>query len=184
MWVHKEQDIDNLNTKEADRSFVIPKPEFFPLGDHILVQAEDISTTKSGIYMGEMAKELPAKGAVVCLPSLSVDSLPWSNPIFIQDWHKIEIQLRIWDTIYFPKHAWEEIIINNVKYISLRYYQVIGKTNETLVFPLHQSSAVENNTLKPRMITEDTQKEAMYISNPETRPDFIPANWKWLILQA
>ncbi len=88
-----------------------------PLNDRIVVrQADAEEKTKSGILLPDAAKEKPTKGKVIAV-----------GPGKLSDKGKrMEIGIRVGDSVYYGKYSGTEVEIDSVKYVILRESDVLG----------------------------------------------------------
>lgn len=93
---------------------------FTPNGDRLVVEysAPD-EKTKSGIYIPEVATQRPFTGKVVAIGKgkLKKDGTYTSLPVSLGD------------TILYSMGAHGDIVVNDEKYLILRFSDVIGKLN-------------------------------------------------------
>ncbi len=92
-----------------------------PLGDHIVlkpVESEEITT--SGIVIPDSAKEKPQHGEV-----LSV------GPGKMNDAGVVEtIELSSGDRVLYQKYTGQEVTVDNVEYLIIRFQDVLAKLDE------------------------------------------------------
>jgi chaperonin GroES len=88
-----------------------------PLNDRIVVrQADAEEKTKSGILLPDAAKEKPTKGKVIAV-----------GPGKLSDKGKrMEIGLRVGDSVYYGKYSGTEVEIDGIKFVILRESDVLG----------------------------------------------------------
>lgn len=88
-----------------------------PLNDRIVVrQADAEEKTKSGILLPDAAKEKPTKGKVIAV-----------GPGKLSDKGKrMEIGIRVGDSVYYGKYSGTEVEIDGIKYVILRESDVLG----------------------------------------------------------
>jgi chaperonin GroES len=88
-----------------------------PLNDRIVVrQADAEEKTKSGILLPDAAKEKPTKGKVIAV-----------GPGKLSDkGARMEIGLRVGDSVYYGKYSGTEVEIDGIKYVILRESDVLG----------------------------------------------------------
>jgi chaperonin GroES len=92
-----------------------------PLGDHIVLKAvESEEITASGIVIPDSAKEKPQHGEV-----LSV------GPGKMNDAGVLEtIDLSSGDNVLYQKYTGQEVTVDNVDYLIIRYQDVLAKLDE------------------------------------------------------
>jgi chaperonin GroES len=88
-----------------------------PLADRVIVkQSEAEEKTKSGIVLPDSAKEKPTKGKVIA-----------AGPGRLDDKGKrMEIGVRVGDTIYYGKYSGTDVEIATEKLVILRESDILG----------------------------------------------------------
>jgi len=88
-----------------------------PLQDRVIVkQSEAEEKTKSGILLPDTAKEKPTKGKVIAVGPGKLDD----------NGKRMEIGVRINDTIYYGKYSGTEVEVDGTKYVILRESDILG----------------------------------------------------------
>jgi chaperonin GroES len=88
-----------------------------PLSDRIVVRQSDAEEkTASGILLPDAAKEKPTKGKVIAVGPGRLDD----------DGNRMEIGVRVNDTVYYGKYSGNEVEIDTVKYVILRENDILG----------------------------------------------------------
>jgi chaperonin GroES len=88
-----------------------------PLADRVIVrQTEAEEKTKSGIYLPDAAKEKPTKGKVIAVGPGKLD----------EKGKRMEVGVRVNDTVYYGKYTGTEVEIDGTKYVILRESDLLG----------------------------------------------------------
>ncbi len=88
-----------------------------PIGDRIVVKIEENEErTKSGIVLPDTAKEKPQKGKVVAVGSGRL----------LDNGKKVELEVKVGDTVIFSKYAGTEIKLDGEKYLILSESDVLA----------------------------------------------------------
>ncbi len=88
-----------------------------PIGDRIVVKLEENEEkTKSGIVLPDTAKEKPQKGKVVAVGSGRL----------LDNGKKVELEVKVGDTVVFSKYAGTEIKLDGEKYLILSESDVLA----------------------------------------------------------
>lgn len=88
-----------------------------PLNDHLLVQRrEEESVSKGGIIIPDSAKEKPAEAVVVAVG-------PGKRA---KNGTRIEIEIKVGETILFGKYMGKEVKLNGEDYVILREDEVLA----------------------------------------------------------
>ncbi len=94
------------------------KPNFQPLGAHILVKpVEEEKTTASGIVLPDTVdKEKPQKGKVVALGTGKIN----------EKGEKVAFSVKVNDMVIFKKYSPDEIEIDGVDYLIMTEDDILG----------------------------------------------------------
>ena len=88
-----------------------------PLADRVIVKQSDAEEkTKSGIVLPDSAKEKPTKGKVISVGPGKLDD----------HGKRMEIGLRVGDTIYYGKYSGTDVEIDQEKFVILRESDILG----------------------------------------------------------
>jgi len=88
-----------------------------PLADRVLVQPLDAEEkTAGGIIIPDNAKEKPQKGKVVA-----------AGPGKIEDGKKIDMEVKVGDTILYGKYSGTEITVEGTEYLIMREADILAK---------------------------------------------------------
>lgn len=88
-----------------------------PLGDRVVVEPiEQEQTTSSGLLLPETAKEKPQQGKVIAAGKGRYDD----------DGERIEMEVKVGDTILFAKYAGTEIKLGDKKYLIMKEADILG----------------------------------------------------------
>ena len=91
-----------------------------PLFDRVVILPEQNKTAQtSGLVLPDTANERQEKGKVVAV----------ANGINF-DGDKIEMQVKIGDTVFFNKYAGAEVKVDGETYIIMRQIDIIGVVND------------------------------------------------------
>ena len=83
-----------------------------PLADRVLIEPQEAETkTASGIYIPDSAQEKPMQGKVVAVGSGT---------------KKIEMELKVGDTVLYGKYSGSEITIDNNDYVIMKQSDVLA----------------------------------------------------------
>jgi chaperonin GroES len=86
-----------------------------PLGTRVLIRpVEQESTTASGLYLPETAKEKPQEGIIEA----------------IGDEEEMMTDLAVGDKVIFPKYSGSEIKMNGVEYLIMEENDVLARIND------------------------------------------------------
>ena len=89
-----------------------------PLADRVLVKpVEKEEMTKSGIYLPDTAKEKPQEGEVLAVGPGKISD----------DGKRIEMDLKVGDTVIYAKYGGTEIKIDDDELIILRESDILAK---------------------------------------------------------
>jgi chaperonin GroES len=89
-----------------------------PLADRVLVKPiEKEEMTKSGIYLPDTAKEKPQEGKVLAVGPGKMS----------EDGKRIEMDLKVGDTVIYAKYGGTEIKIDDEELIILRESDILAK---------------------------------------------------------
>ena len=89
-----------------------------PLADRVLVRPiEKEEMTKSGIYLPDTAKEKPQEGEVLAVGPGKISD----------DGKRIEMDLKVGDTVIYAKYGGTEIKIDDEELIILRESDILAK---------------------------------------------------------
>jgi len=89
-----------------------------PLADRVLVKPmEKEEKTKSGIYLPDTAKEKPQEGKVIAVGPGKMS----------EDGKRIELDVKVGDTVIYAKYGGTEIKIDNEELIILREGDILAK---------------------------------------------------------
>lgn len=96
-----------MNNSEEIKSIA-----FLPLADRVLVLPDEpITKTKSGIFIPDNAKEVPAKGTIIRMGTGLADKT---------------FQTKVGDVVGYSKYAGSEITVERVEYKLLRETDLLG----------------------------------------------------------
>lgn len=88
-----------------------------PIADRIVVQqAAAEEKTASGILLPDAAKEKPTKGKVIAVGAGKL----------ADNGKRLEIPLKVNDTVYYGKWSGTEVEVDGTKYVILRESDVLG----------------------------------------------------------
>jgi chaperonin GroES len=88
-----------------------------PLQDRVIVRQSDAEEkTKSGIVLPDSAKEKPTKGKVISVGPGKLDD----------NGKRMELGVRVNDTVYYGKYSGTEVEINGEKFVILRETDLLG----------------------------------------------------------
>jgi chaperonin GroES len=88
-----------------------------PIGDRIVVKIEENEEkTRSGIVLPDTAKEKPQKGKVIAVGSGRL----------LDNGKKVELEVKVGDTVIFSKYAGTEIKLDGEKYLILSESDVLA----------------------------------------------------------
>lgn len=88
-----------------------------PLGDRVVVEPiEQESTTSSGLVLPDTAKEKPQQGKVIAAGKGRLDD----------DGDRIEMEVKVGDTVLYAKYAGTEIKISEKKVLILKEADILG----------------------------------------------------------
>jgi len=89
-----------------------------PLADRVLVKPmEKEEKTKSGIYLPDTAKEKPQEGEVLAVGPGKIN----------EDGKRIEMDLKVGDTVIYAKYGGTEVKIDEDELIILRESDILAK---------------------------------------------------------
>lgn len=90
--------------------------KFKPLGDRVLVQADEAEEkTSSGIIIPDTAKEKPQQGIVIAVGAGKVEN-----------GNKIEMSVKKGDKVLYGKYAGTEITLDGEEYLIMRESDIMG----------------------------------------------------------
>lgn len=88
-----------------------------PLADRVVVEPiEQDEQTASGLFLPETAKEKPQQGKVVAV----------GKGRFDEDGERIEMEVKVDDTVLFAKYAGTEIKLDGNKVLILKESDILG----------------------------------------------------------
>jgi chaperonin GroES len=88
-----------------------------PLADRVIVRQSDAEEkTASGILLPDSAKEKPTKGKVISVGPGKFD----------EHGKRMELGIRVGDTIYYGKYSGTEVEVDGTKFVILRESDVLG----------------------------------------------------------
>lgn len=88
-----------------------------PLGDRVVVEPiEQETQTQSGLLLPETAKEKPQQGKVIAAGKGRYD----------EDGERIEMEVKVGDTVLFAKYAGTEIKLNDKKVLIMKEADILG----------------------------------------------------------
>jgi chaperonin GroES len=88
-----------------------------PLADRVIVRQSDAEEkTASGILLPDSAKEKPTKGKVISVGPGKFD----------EHGKRMELGIRVGDTVYYGKYSGTEVEVDGTKYVILRESDVLG----------------------------------------------------------
>lgn len=88
-----------------------------PLNDRVLVKRLDVEEkTAGGIYIPDSAKEKPSKGEIVAAGPGKLDD----------DGNRIEMSVKVGDTVLFAKYAGSEIAIDGEENLVMREEDILA----------------------------------------------------------
>ncbi len=89
-----------------------------PLADRVLVKPmEKEEKTKSGIYLPDTAKEKPQEGEVLAVGPGKIS----------EDGKRIEMDLKVGDTVIYAKYGGTEVKVDDEELIILRESDILAK---------------------------------------------------------
>lgn len=90
--------------------------KFKPLGDRVLVQADEAEEkTSSGIIIPDTAKEKPQQGTVIAVGAGKVEN-----------GNKIDMSVKKGDKVLYGKYAGTEITLDGEEYLIMRESDILG----------------------------------------------------------
>jgi chaperonin GroES len=88
-----------------------------PLGDRVVIEPiEQESTTASGLVLPDTAKEKPQQGKVIAAGKGRLDD----------DGDRIEMEVKVGDTVLYAKYAGTEIKIGDKKLLIMKEADILG----------------------------------------------------------
>jgi chaperonin GroES len=88
-----------------------------PLGDRVVIEPiEQESTTASGLVLPDTAKEKPQQGKVIAAGKGRLDD----------DGERIEMEVKVGDTVLYAKYAGTEIKIGDKKLLIMKEADILG----------------------------------------------------------
>lgn len=87
-----------------------------PLGDRVVVQAKPAEEkTAGGIILPDTVKEKPMEGKIVA-----------AGPGAVENGNKIELTVKVGDTVLYGKYSGTEVAINGEEYLIMRESDIFG----------------------------------------------------------
>jgi chaperonin GroES len=88
-----------------------------PLADRVIVKQSEAETkTASGIVLPDTAKEKPTRGKVIAVGPGKFD----------EHGKRMEIGVRVGDSVYYGKYSGSEIEVDGEKFVILRESDILG----------------------------------------------------------
>ena len=81
---------------------------FRPLGNRVIVEVDEVTTTKTGIYLPTNAQDKPLEGEVVAVGT------------------KLKEDVKVGDTIAYGKYSGTELEIDSKKYLIMSVDDIFG----------------------------------------------------------